>query len=54
MIKLIIIGAIFYAGYQIGADGYENFISSIDLQGIETKLSNLFAGIGNLISNFNT
>ena len=51
MFKLIIIGAIFYAGYQIGADGYENFISSIDLQGIETKLSKLFAGIGNLINN---
>ena len=52
MIKLIIIGAIFYAGYQIGANGYEEFVSSINLQGIEEKLSTLFAGIGNLISNF--
>jgi hypothetical protein len=54
MIRLIIIVAIFYAGYQIGMNGYEDFISSINIQGIEKKLSNLFASIGNLISNFNS
>jgi len=54
MIKIIILGVIFYIGYQIGADGYEEFISSIDLQGIETKLSSIFGGIGNFINIFNS
>jgi hypothetical protein len=54
MIKLIIIGAIFYVGYQIGANGYENFVASIDLQAIENKITSIVNGIGNLIGTFNS
>jgi|TARA_R110002153_G_scaffold110483_1_gene251775 hypothetical protein len=51
MIRLIIIGAIFYAGYQVGMNGYEEFISSINLENIGNSISNLFARMDNIISN---
>ena len=54
MIRLIIIGAIFYVGYQIGADGYDDFVSDIDFKDIESKVSNLFEGIGDIIGKLNS
>ena len=52
MIRLIIIVAIFYAGYQIGVNGYEDFISSINLRNIGENISNLFARLDTFIDNF--
>ena len=54
MIRLLIIGAIFYVGYQIGADGYDDFVSDIDFKDIESKMANLFESIGDIIGKLNS
>ena len=54
MIRLIIMGAIFYVGYQIGADGYEDFVSDIDFKDIESRMSKLFESISDMIGNLNS
>ena len=51
MIRSIILVAIFYAGYQIGVNGYEDFISSINLRNIGESISDLFARLDTFIDN---
>ena len=51
MFRLIILIAIFYAGYQIGVNGYEDFISSFNLRNIGESISDLFARLDTFIDN---
>ena len=43
---------LFYAGYQIGVNGYEDFMSNINLRNIGENISNLFARLDTFIDNF--
>ena len=52
MFRIIILVALFYAGYQIGVNGYEDFISSINLRNIGESISDLFARLDTFIDNF--
>ncbi len=49
MIRLIIICAIFYAGYQIGTQGFDQFMSSINIDGILNSVSGAIAWLDSIV-----
>lgn len=49
MIKLIIMIAIFYAGYQIGMNGFDEFMSSIDSDRILNSVSDMIAWVDEIV-----
>lgn len=49
MIKLIIMIAIFYAGYQIGMNGFDEFMSSLDIDRILNSVSDMIAWVDEIV-----
>ena len=49
MIRLIIWSAIFYAGYQIGMHGFDEFASSIDIEEFTDSFSDVIASIEDIV-----
>ena len=49
MIRLIIWIAIFYAGYQIGMHGFDEFASSIDIEEFTDSFSDVIASIEDIV-----
>ena len=49
MIRLIIICAIFYAGYQIGTQGYDQFMSSLNVDSILNSVSGAIAWLDSVV-----
>ena len=52
MFRLIILIAIFFAVYPMIGTGYDQLMSDFDINGVGEVVSNMFAGLSNLISNF--
>jgi len=49
MIKIIIMFAIFYAGYQIGTEGLDEFMSSLDFEKILDSVSETIAWLDDVV-----
>ena len=49
MIRLIIICAIFYAGYQIGTQGYDQFMSTLNVDSILNSWSGAIAWLDSIV-----
>jgi hypothetical protein len=49
MLKIIIMIAIFYAGYQIGMNGFDQFMSSIDIDRIVNSVSDMIAWVDKIV-----
>ncbi len=49
MIRLIIICAIFYAGYQIGTQGFDQFMSSLNVDSILNSVSGAIAWLDSIV-----
>ena len=52
MFRLIILVAIFFAVYPMIGNGYEQFMTDFDLNGVGEVVSNMFNGLSNLVDNF--
>ena len=52
MFRLIILVAIFFAVYPMIGNGYEQFMTDFDLNGVGEVVSNMFNGLANLVDNF--
>lgn len=51
MIRLIILVAIFFAVYPMIGNGYEQFMSDFELNGVGEIVSNMFNGLATLVDN---
>ena len=49
MIRLIITCAIFYAGFQIGTQGFDEFMSTINLDNILNSVSTAIAWLDSIV-----
>ena len=49
MIRLRIICAIFYAGYQIGTQGYDQFRSTLNIDSILNSVSGAIAWLDSIV-----
>ena len=49
MIRLIIISAIFYAGYQIGTQGNDLFMSPLNIDSILNTVSGALAWLDSIV-----
>ena len=49
MIRLIIICAIFYAGFQIGTQGFDQFIASLNADRILNSVSSAIAWLDSIV-----
>ena len=52
MIKMIIIVAIFLAVYPMIGNGYDQFMSDFNINGVGNFVSNMINGFADLIDNF--
>ena len=51
MFRLIILIAIFFAVYPMIGNGYSQFMSDFNINGVGEIVSNMITGIGNFIDN---
>ena len=49
MIRLIIWIAIFYSGYQIGMHGFDDFVSSIDIEEFTDSVNDMLASLEDIV-----
>ena len=52
MFRIIILVAIFLAVYPMIGNGYEQFMSDFNINGVGEVVSNIVTGFTNLIDNF--
>jgi len=51
MFRLIILVAIFFAVYPMIGNGYDQFMSDFNVNGVGQFVSNIFSGLANFVDN---